>query len=222
MATSGVATFNPDFTEIIDEAFERCGLESRTGYDLRTAQRSLDFMFAEWASRGLNLWTIEQRSLVMVPGQSVYDLPLDTVNILSAVIRTGTGQLQQDVIIDRISRAEYLHVPNKNTQSRPAQFYVERTTVPKAFVYPAPDDTVPYIMRYYAIRRIQDTGSAGNTADVDFRFLPCLVAGLAYHLALKRAPERVELLRALYEEEFQRAAYADRDTASVFLLPAGN
>jgi hypothetical protein len=222
MATSGTATFNPDFTEIIDEAYERCGIESRTGYDLRTATRTLDFMFAEWASRGLNLWTIEQRSLVLVAGTSVYDLPVDTVNVLSAVIRTGTGQQQQDVIIDRISRAEYLHVPNKNTQSRPAQFYVERTAVPKLFVYPAPNAVQTYTFRYYTIRRIQDAGDATNTADVDFRFLPCLVAGLAYHLALKRAPERMQVLKALYEDEFQRAAYADRDTASVFLLPSGD
>jgi hypothetical protein len=222
MATSGVADFTPDFTEIIDEAYERCGIESRTGYDLRTAQRSLNFMFAEWASRGLNLWTIEQRSLALVTGTSIYNLPLDTVNVLSAVIRTGTAQTQQDVTIDRISRAEYLHVPNKNTRSRPAQFYVERATVPKLFLYPAPDGVQPYTFQYYAIRRIQNAGVAGNTADVDFRFLPCLVAGLAYHLSLKRAPDRMEVLKALYEDEFQRAAYADRDTASVYLLPAGD
>jgi hypothetical protein len=222
MATSGVADFTPDFTEIIDEAYERCGIESRTGYDLRTAQRSLNFMFAEWASRGLNLWTIEQRSLPLVTGTATYNLPLDTVNVLSAVVRTGTGQNQQDVIVDRISRAEYLHVPNKNTQSRPAQFYVERSTVPKLFLYPAPDGSQPYIFQYYAIRRIQNAGVAGNTADVDFRFLPCLVAGLAYHLSLKRAPDRMEVLKALYEDEFQRAAYADRDTASVYLLPTGD
>jgi hypothetical protein len=222
MATSGVATFNPDFVEIIDEAFERCGLESRTGYDLRTARRSLDLMFAEWASRGLNLWTIEQRSLVLTAGTEVYNLPADTVNIVSAVIRTGTGQTQQDVTIDRISRAEYLHVPNKNTESRPAQYYVERTASPKVYLYPAPDSTTTYTFQYYTIRRIQDAGAASNTADVDFRFLPCLVAGLAYYLALKKAPERIQLLKAIYEEEFQRAAYADRDTASVFLLPAGD
>lgn len=222
MATSGVATFNPDFIEIIEEAYERCGIESRTGYDLRTAARTLDFMFAEWASRGLNLWTIEQRQVLLSTGTAVYDLPLDTVNIVSAVIRTGTDQQQQDVIIDRISRAEYLHVPNKNTQSRPAQYYVERSAVPKLYLYPAPDGAQSYIFRYYAIRRIQNAGDPTNTADVDFRFLPCLVAGLAYHLALKRAPDRIQLLKTLYEEEFQRAAYADRDTASVFLLPSGN
>ena len=222
MTTSGVATFNPDFVEIIDEAYERCGIESRTGYDLRTARRSLDLMFAEWASRGLNLWTIEQRAVTLVPGTSQYALPPDTVNILSAVIRTGTGQTQQDVTIDRISRAEYLHVPNKNTESRPAQYYVERTAQPQLYVYPSPDATQTYTFQYYTIRRIQDAGAASNTADVDFRFLPCLVAGLSYYLALKKAPDRIQLLKAIYEEEFQRAAYADRDTASVFLLPAGN
>lgn len=220
MATSGVATFNPDFVEIIDEAYERCGIESRTGYDLRTARRSLDIMFAEWASRGLNLWTIEQRTLNLTTGVSEYLLPADTVNVLSAVIRTGTGQTQQDVTIDRISRAEYLHVPNKNAQSRPAQYYVERTTAPKLYLYPAPDNAQSYIFQYYAIRRIQDAGVASNTADVDFRFIPCVVAGLAYYLALKKAPDRIQLLKALYEEEFQRAAYADRDTASVFLTPS--
>lgn len=222
MTTSGVATFNPDFVELIDEAYERCGIESRTGYDLRTARRSLDIMFADWASRGLNLWTIEQRSVAMVQGVPEYALPADTVNVLSAVIRTGAAETQQDVTIDRISRAEYLHVPNKNTQSRPAQYYVERSTAPLLYVYPAPDASQPYTFQYYAIRRIQDAGVASNTADVDFRFLPCLVAGLSYYLSLKKAPDRIELLKALYEEEFQRAAYADRDTSSVFLLPAGN
>jgi hypothetical protein len=160
--------------------------------------------------------------VTLVPGNAQYALPPDTVNILSAVIRTGTGQTQQDVTIDRISRAEYLHVPNKNTESRPAQYYVERTTQPQLFVYPAPDATQTYTFQYYTIRRIQDAGAASNTADVDFRFLPCLVAGLSYYLALKKAPDRIQLLKAIYEEEFQRAAYADRDTASVFLLPAGN
>ena len=220
MATSGTAAFNPDFVEIIEEAYERCGIESRTGYDLRTARRSLDIMFAEWASRGLNLWTIEQRSLSLVAGTAVYDLPADTVNVLSAVIRTGSGSTQQDVTIDRISRAEYLHVPNKNAQSRPAQIYVERAATPKAYLYPAPDSVTTYTLQYYAIRRIEDTGALANTADVDFRFLPCLVAGLAYYLALKKAPDRVQMLKTLYEEEFQRAAYADRDTASLFIIPA--
>jgi hypothetical protein len=176
-------------------------------------------LFAEWANRGLNLWTIEQRQVTMVVGQPEYTLPADTVNVLSAVIRTGTGQNQQDITIDRISQNEYLHLPDKNKTSRPAQYYVQRTTSPKLFVYPAPDDSQTYIFRYYGVRRIQDVGGFTNTSDVVFRFLPCLVAGLSYYIALKKALDRVPILKQIYEEEFTRAAQEDRDIASVYLTP---
>ena len=220
MATSGTATFDLEFDELIEEAYERCGLESRTGYDMKTARRSLNLLFAEWANRGLNLWTIEQDSLAMVPGQAQYNLPADTVNVLSAVIRTGSGQTQQDITIDRISQNEYLHLPNKLITARPAQYYVQRTATPVLFVYPAPDTTQAYTFQYYTMRRIQDAGAYTNTAEIVFRFLPCLVAGLAYYLALKKVPERVPLLKQIYEEEFARAAMEDRDTASVYLTPS--
>jgi len=217
MATSGTTTFNLDFDDVITEAYERCGLQIRTGYDLRSAQRSLGLLFMEWANRGLNLWTIEQRSLALVQGTAQYNLPSDTVNILSAVVRTGSGANQQDIVIDRISQNEYLHIPDKNTQARPAQYYVQRTTVPVAFVYPAPDQA--YTLQYYAVRRIQDVGTYANTADVVFRFLPCMVAGLAYYVSLKKAPDRSPMLKTIYEEEFARAAMEDRDTASIYLTP---
>ena len=219
MATSGTSNFNPAFDDLIEEAYERCGLQSRSGYDMRSARRSLDFLFAEWANRGLNLWTIEQRSVPMVPGTHEYTLPADTVNVISAVIRTGTGQAQQDITIDRISQNEYLHLPDKNTEARPAQYFVQRTAPAKLFVYPAPDAVQVYTFRYYAIRRIQDAGAYTNTGDLSFRFLPCLAAGLAYYLSLKRAPDRTAVLKQIYEEEFARAAAEDRDTASVFLTP---
>jgi len=219
MTTSGVSTFDLEFDDLITESFERCGLQVRDGYDMRTARISLNLLFAEWANRGLNLWTIEQRQVTMVVGQPEYTLPADTVNVLSAVIRTGTGQNQQDITIDRISQNEYLHLPDKNKTSRPAQYYVQRTTSPKLFVYPAPDDSQAYIFRYYGVRRIQDTGAFTNTADVVFRFLPCLVAGLAYYISLKKALDRVPLLKQIYEEEFTRAAQEDRDIASVYLTP---
>jgi len=219
MATSGTSTFNPDFTELIEEAYERCGMEVRTGYDIHTARRSMNIMFADWANRGLNLWTIEQRSVTMVASTAQYSLPADTINVLSAVIRTGTGTSQSDITIDRISRAEYLHLPDKNTTARPSQFYVERSTAPLLFVYPSPDTSATYTFRYYAVRRMNDVGTYANTADVSFRFIPALVAGLAYYLALKQAPDRVQLLKALYEEEFARAAAEDRDTASVYVVP---
>jgi len=173
----------------------------------------------EWANRGLNLWTIEQRSLALVAGTAQYDLPADTVNILSAVVRTGSGSTQQDITLDRISQNEYLHTPDKLTQSRPSQYFLQRTSTPVLFIYPAADTSDSYTFQYYAVRRIQDVGDFTNTADAVFRFLPALVAGLAYHLALKKSPDRITVLKQLYEEEFLRAAMEDRDTASVYLTP---
>jgi hypothetical protein len=219
MTTSGVANFDLQFDDLIAEAYERCGLEVRAGYDMKTALRSLNLIFAEWANRGLNLWTIEQRTQVLTAGVNNYDLSADTVNALSAVIRTGSGSTQQDITIDRISRAEYLHIPNKNTQSRPAQYYVQRSVPTTLYLYPAPDDTTTYTFVYYAVRRIDNAGTYINTADIVFRFLPALVAALSYYLALKKAPDRVQMLKLYYEEEFARAAMEDRDTASVFLIP---
>lgn len=220
MATSGTSTFNLEFDDIITEAYERCGYENRDGYDMRTALRSINLMFAEWANRGLNLWTIEQRQVPLIAGQFEYTLPDDTVDALSAVIRTNANTAnQQDITIDRIGYAEYLHVPNKNTQSRPAQYFVQRTVPAKLFLYPAPDATTSYIFRYYAIRRIQDTGAFTNTADTSFRFLPALIAGAAYYLSIKKAPERVPMLKGFYEEEFARAAAEDRERSSYFAVP---
>ena len=220
MTTSGTASFNLEFDDIITEAYERCGYENRDGYDMKTALRSINLMFAEWANRGLNLWTIEQRQITLNAGQYEYTLPDDTVDALSAVIRTTAGTSnQQDITIDRIGYAEYLHVPNKNTQSRPAQYFVQRTVPAKLFLYPAPDATTTYAFRYYVIRRIQDTGADTNTPDVSFRFLPCLIAGLAYYLAIKKAPDRIQILKQFYEEEFFRAASEDRERSSYFAVP---
>ncbi len=220
MATSGTATFNLEFDDIIIEAYERCGIDGRDGYEMKTALRSINLMFADWANRGLNLWTIEQRQVSLVAGQEEYTLPDDTIDALSAVIRTNSGtSTQQDITIDRIGYAEYLHVPNKNTQSRPAQYFVQRTVPAKLFLYPAPDATTSYIFRYYAIRRIQDTGAFTNTADVSFRFLPALIAGAAYYLAIKKAPDRIGILKQFYEEEFARAATEDRERSSYFAVP---
>ena len=220
MTTSGTSDFNLEFDDIIVEAYERCGIDVRDGYDMKTALRSVNLMFAEWANRGLNLWTIEQREQVLTAGVYQYALPLDTVDALSAVIRTNAGtSTQQDITVDRIGYAEYLHVPNKNTQSRPAQWFLQRTTTPQLFLYPSPDATQTYTFRYYAVRRIQDAGTFTNTADVVFRFLPCMVAGLAYYLSVKKAPDRVGLLKGMYDEEFQRAANEDRENSGYFAVP---
>ena len=173
---------------------------------------SLNLLFLDWANRGLNLWTIEQATISLTASTTSYNLGTDIVNVLTAVINDTN-----DIAMDRISRAEYLNLPNKSTEARPAQYYVERTNVPKVFLYPTPDKA--YIFKYYRIRRIQDPGNYTNTLDVNFRFLPCLSAGLAYYLSLKFAPDRTAVLKTLYEEEFARAAAEDRDTASVSFVP---
>jgi len=217
MATSGTTTFDLNIDDIVEEAFERCGMRPTSGYQLSSARRSLNLVFLDWANRGLNLWTIEQKTASLTQGTADVTLDSDTVNVLSAVIRDSSSGTNQDITIERISREEYLNVPDKSTQARPAQYYVQRANTFKVFLYPAADQA--YTLVYYRIRRIQDAGAYTNTADVNFRFLPCLVSGLAYYLALKFAPERVTALKALYEEDFQRAALEDRDTASVSFVP---
>jgi hypothetical protein len=220
MATSGTTIFDLQIDELIEEAFERCGMQMTNGNQLKSARRSLNLMFLEWANRGLNLWTIELATYNLGVGEEVIDLDADTVNVLSAVIRDSSQSPPVDIVIDRISRAEYLHIPDKSTQARPAQFYVERTNVPKVYFYPAPNLDATYQFRYYRIKRMDDAGNYSNTADVNFRFLPCLSAGLAYYLSLKYTPERTQALKSIYEEEFARAAAEDRDTASFYIVPA--
>ena len=216
MTTSGTTTFDLSIDDAVEEAFERCGMRMTSGYQLTSARRSLNLLFLDWANRGLNLWTIEQQTYALT-GDAEITLDSDTVNVLSAVIRDNSQSPSVDITIDRISREEYLNIPDKQTGARPAQYYVQRANVFKVFLYPRPNG--PYTLVYYRIRRIQDAGDYTNTADVNFRFLPCLVSGLAYHLALKFAPERVAALKAFYEEDFQRAALEDRDTASVSFVP---
>lgn len=218
MATSNSTDFELDVSDYIEEAFERCGQEVRTGYDLKTAKRSLNLMFAEWANRGLNLWTIEQNTVALVKGTSAYNLEANTVDVLNAVIRTNAGlSTQSDIMIDRISRDEFLNIPSKLTEGRPTQWYVDRTITPVLNVWPTPDQSYTYV--YDRLTRIQDADTFTNTMDVPFRFYPCLAAGLAYYLSIKRAPERTELLKSVYEEEFTRAAYEDVDRANLSLVP---
>jgi hypothetical protein len=217
MTTSGTTVFDLQIDDLIEESFERLGMQMTSGKQLSTARRSLNLMFLDWANRGLNLWTIELATYNLVQGDTEISLPTDTVNVLSAVIRLTGQSPATDVIIERISRAEYLNIPDKTDQAQPAQYYVQRTNVPKVFLYPTPNQA--YQLRYYRIRRIQDAGAYTNTTDVNFRFLPCLAAGLAYYLSLKFAPERTGMMKQLYEEEFARAAAEDRDTASAYFVP---
>ena len=215
MTTSGSRDFNLDVAEIIEDAYERCGLEVRTGYDAKTARRSLNLMFADWANRGLNLWTVAQGTTNLVQGTSTYTLGADVVDILEMVLRrSGT-----DYEVERISRGEYLNFPNKTDQGRPSQFYLDRKIQPVITLWQTPENSTDVLVYYY-VQRIQDADTLQNTTDLPFRFLPCMVAGLAYYLAMKRAPERLQILKAVYEEEFQRAAEEDEDRVALKLQPS--
>jgi hypothetical protein len=296
--TTGQTTFNLDLNNLVEDAFERCGQELRTGYELRTARRSLNIMTAEWANRGINLWTVEPGQINLEQNRIMYPLPVDTVDLLDMVTRTGTGQNQQDININRISESTYITIPNKNATGRPIQVWINRqsgqenpttiltaealdateTTItltstvglaqfgfikvdnetiqyggisgndlidcirgvnnttaathltaskiyvqnlPTVNVWPAPDQSNFYQFVYYRLRRIQDAGNGLNVEDIPFRFIPCMVAGLAYYLSLKLpgAEPRIDMLKMAYEEAFQLAADEDREKASVRFVP---
>lgn len=241
MTTSGTTTFNLNLNDLFEEAFERCGAEMRTGYDFRTARRSLNLLTVEWANRGINLWTIEQGSIPMVQGQITYELPIDTIDLLEHVIRTQTGQAQTDINITRISVDTYATIPNKNAQGRPIQVWINRQSGatypvggepagtnpntgvdhPSINVWPAPEQSNYYTFVYWRLRRIQDAGNGTTTQDIPFRMLPPLVAGLAYHLSLKipGAMERTALLKQMYDEAWEQASDEDREKAALRIAP---
>ena len=215
MAVSGSTDFELDVADYVEEAFERCGLEARTGYDLKTATRSLNLMLADWANRGLNQWTIKQRTISLVKSDGEYSLDPDVIDILAVVVRRdGT-----DFNISRVSRDEFLAIPTKTTEGRPTQFFLDRQITPNLKIWPLPENSTDVII-YDSLTRIDDADTAKNTMEVPFRFYPCLAAGLAYYLSLKRAPERVQMLKAVYEEEFRRAIDEDRDRASFQISPS--
>ena len=218
MTVSGSKDFELDVADYIEEAFERCGIESRTGYDLKTAKRSLNLLLADWANRGLNRWTIAQTTTSISSGTASYSLGADTIDVLGVVLRTGSGTTQNDQILSRISRDAFLNIPSKNTQAKPSQFYVDRQTTPTIKLWPTPDAS--YSIVYDRLTRMDDADAFTNTMEVPFRFYPCLSAGLAYYIALKKSPDRVPLLKSVYEEEFERAANEDRDRASLKLTPS--
>jgi hypothetical protein len=232
MTTSGTTTFNLNLNELFEEAFEQCGAELRSGYDFRTARRSLNLLTIEWANRGINLWTVEQGSIPMVQGQAVYDLPVDTIDLLEQVIRTQNGQSgQTDINISRISVDTYATIPNKTAQGRPIQVWINRRSgtdypvtgvaAPQINVWPTPDQSNLYTFVYWRLRRIQDAGTGVTTQDIPFRFIPCLVAGLAYHLSMKipGAMERGAILKMRYEELWQQASDEDREKAPLRIAP---
>ena len=215
MATSSSRDFNLDVAELIEEAYERCGLEMRTGYDAKTARRSLNLMFADWANRGLNLWTVKQATVSVSSGTASYTLVDNTVvDLLEVVLRNSSGT---DFTLTQMSRSEYLRIPNKGNTGQPSQYFFDRQVTPTITLWSTPDAS--YTLVFYYVRRIEDADALVNTTDAPFRFLPCMAAGLAYYIAIKRAPDRIQILKAIYEEEFQRAAAEDASSTPLKLTP---
>ena len=231
MTTTGTTSFNLDLANLMEEAFERAGGEIRSGYDVRTARRSLNLLTIEWANRGINLWTLEEGTKTLTYNVGTYDLEPDTVDLLDHVIRTGSGTNQQDINITRISSSTYVSIPNKNATGRPIQIWINRRTgatgadnvvvYPQFTVWPKPDNTTTWTLYYTRLRRMFDVGNGSNGQDIPFRFLPCMVAGLAYMLSMKipGADARVQVLKAQYDEAWELAAGEDREKAAVRFVP---
>ena len=218
MATSGSTDFEPNVTEFIEEAFERCGVELRTGYDLRTAKRSVNIMLAEWANRGLNQWTIEQATQTVTEGTTTYTLSNNVIDILDVVCRRTVNDTQTDINMSRLSRSEYINIPNKTTKARPNQYFLDKQISPVLNIWPAPENSTDVLV-FNKLVRMDDADNAKNTMDMPFRFYPCFTAGLAYYISMKKAPEKTQLLKQIYEEEFLRAESQDEDRASFRIRP---
>tara|TARA_A100001515_G_scaffold143783_1_gene145847 strand:+ start:731 stop:1426 length:696 start_codon:yes stop_codon:yes gene_type:complete len=223
MATSGTTSFNLNIDEIIDEGYERCGLTTNAGYDLRSARRSLDLLFAEWGNRGIHLWKVALNENALVSGQAEYSVASDVSDVLEAFVSSTAAASNnantQDVSLTKIDRSTYAALPNKLATGQPSQYYVERLTTPKIYLYQAPDLNTYTTLKYYVIKRIEDAGAYTNDADVAYRFLPCMCAGLAYYLAMKKAPQFVQQNKLIYEDELKRALDEDGQRTSTFITP---
>lgn len=223
MALSGSKDFELDVADYVEEAFERCGLELRTGYDLKSASRSLNLMLAEWANRGLNQWTVKEKTVAMVKDTGTYNIDSTNatapIDVLDVYIRETVGSETTDLPMTRLSRAEYSHITTKTSTGKPNQFFINKQSTPTITVWPVPDKTSTYTVYMNVLTRMDDADAGANTMDMPFRFYPCLAAGLAYYISLKRAPERTSMLKSLYEEEFDRAMSTDEDRASFRVSP---
>ena len=219
MATSNSTDFEPNVAEFIEEAYERCGLELRTGYDLKSARRSINLMLAEWANRGLNQWTISEATQTVTEGTREYTLDSSVIDILDVVLRRTEGSTTTDTQMSRVSRSEYINIPTKGTKARPKQYFLDKQNTPVLKIWPAPENSTD-ILVFNNMVRMDDADIATNTVDMPFRFYPCFVAGLAYYLSMKRNPQLTEQLKMIYEEEFRRAADEDGDRASFRINPS--
>jgi hypothetical protein len=221
MATSGTTTFNLDIDDVIEESFERCGIRNTKGYDLKSSRRSLNLLFSEWGNRGIHLWKVELKNQLLTAGTITYSTPTDCSDVLEAYVSTSESitSSTQDVSLTKIDRSAYAALPNKGQTGQPSQYYVDRQITPTISLYLAPDTITYTYLKYYYIQRIQDAGSYTNQADLPYRFLPCMVSGLAFYLSQKYAPERIQALKLLYEDELERALQEDGQRTSLYISP---
>lgn len=228
MSTSGTTTFNLDIDDVIEEAYERCGVRTNTGWNLKSARRSLNLLFSEWGNRGIHLWKVVLKVQALTSGQSTYDTPEDCSDVLEAYISTSENvELNtKDLTLSKIDRSAYAALPNKLSQGTPSQYYVQRTVNPSIFLYQTAGSNYSnasnpsnFQLIFYFLARIEDAGTYTNTPDVVFRFLPALTSGLAYYLSVKHAPEKIEQLRMLYEDDLQRALTEDSQRTSLYISP---
>ena len=223
MATSGTTAFDLNIDDIIEEAYERCGMRTNSGQDLRSARRSLNLLFSEWGNRGIHLWKVKLNEIALVAGTATYSVASNVNDVLEAYISTtnaaGNTSSTNDISLTKIDRSAYAALPNKLETGQPSQYFVDRLTTPTINLYLAPDANTFTTLKFYTINRIEDAGVYSNQADVAYRFLPCMCSGLAYYLSQKRAPDRIQLLKQLYEDELLRALNEDGQRASVYISP---
>jgi len=223
MASSGTTAFDLNIDEVIDEAYERCGLSTQSGYDLKRARRNLNLLFSEWGNRGVHLWKVQLNEVALVAGQPNYTTPAAVSDVLEAFISTtnaaGNNTNTQDVSLTKIDRSAYAALPNKYATGQPSQYYVDRQITPIINLYQAPDASTYTTLKYYSINRIEDAGAYTNTSDAPFRFLPCMVAGLAYYLSFMKAAEKTQMLKMAYEDEMKRALDEDGSRTSLYISP---
>ena len=221
MATSGTTAFDLDIDDIIQEAYERCAIRTNSGNKLKLARRSLNILFSEWSNRGIHLWKVALNTQALTSGTATYDAPSSTSDVLEAYISTssGTTASTNDVSLTKISRSDYASKPNKGATGQPSEYYVDRQTTPTITLYQTPDASTFTHLKFYCVKRIEDAGAYTNQADVAFRFIPCMVAGLSYYLAMKINPQLVQQNKMIYEDELQRALTEDGQRTSVYITP---
>ena len=223
MASSGTTAFDLNIDEVIDEAYERCGLSTQSGYDLKRARRNLNLLFSEWGNRGIHLWKVALNEIALVNGQPNYSTPSSVSDVLEAFVSStnaaGNNVNTQDVSLTKIDRSAYAALPNKYATGQPSQYYVDRQITPIIYLYQAPNLSTYTTLKYYSINRIEDAGAYGNTPDTPFRFLPCMVSGLAYYISFMKAAEKTDMLKLAYEDEMKRALDEDGSRTSLYISP---